>query len=126
MQRERRDANVKCGRPDEAITRALKAAKTSNFLYCVIVLTESPTLKSEPETGVQTEEMSSTSVMRIVPTGAVILRITTPVDGSLISRVTRSTVSWSPTFNPAFAPTLRMIWPLSTAATSPETEIVRV
>ncbi len=62
-------------------------------VYCVIVLTASPTLKSEPDTGVPTAEMSSTSVRRITPTSVVILRMTAPVEGSLISLVTRLTVS---------------------------------
>ena len=61
--------------------------------YCVIVLTASPTLKPEPETAVPTAETSSTSVSLITPTGDVMRRMTWPVDGSLISLVTRSTVS---------------------------------
>src|ERR1700722_15884578 len=63
------------------------------LLYCVMVFTASPTLKPEPETGVPTAEISSTSVSRITPTGEVRRRITAPVDGSLISFVTLCTVS---------------------------------
>ena len=66
------------------------------FLYCVTVFTASPTLKPEPDTGVPTAEMSSTSVNVITPTCELMRRMTWPVEGSLTSRVTRSTVSWSP------------------------------
>src|SRR6185312_11014380 len=61
--------------------------------YCVTVFTASPTLNPFPETTLQTAEASSTSVTFTTPTGEVILRITLPVDGSLISCVTRSTLS---------------------------------
>ena len=44
--------------------------------HCVTVLTSSPTLKPEPETGVPTDEISSTSVSRMVPTSVAIFRIT--------------------------------------------------
>ncbi len=49
----------------------------------------SPTLKPEPETGSQTAETSSTSVAFTTPTAVERRRMTAPVDGSLISLVTR-------------------------------------
>src|SRR5271165_53665 len=96
-----------------------------NRRYWVTVLQASPTLKPAPETAVPTAETSSTSVSRITPTGDDMRRITCPVDGSLISLVTRSTVSWSPTFRPALPPTFSTICPPSTAATKPSTCTVR-
>jgi hypothetical protein len=61
--------------------------------YCVTVFTASPVLNPVPETAVHTAEMSSTSVTFTTPTGEANRRITFPVDGSLISLVTRSTLS---------------------------------
>src|SRR5579864_4681623 len=61
--------------------------------YWVTVLTLSPVLNPEPETGSQIAEASSTSVAFTTPTVVARRRITAPVVGSLISLVTRSTLN---------------------------------
>src|SRR5271165_1718655 len=94
-------------------------------VYCVFVFTASPVLNPDPDTTEQTEETSSTSVTFTMPIELLKRRRTCPVAGSLISLVTRSTLSSSPTFTPDFAPTFRITWPPSTAATRPWTTIVR-
>src|SRR6266849_1533356 len=101
-------------------------APAPHMNYWVTVFTASPVLNPVPETVVATAEISSTSVTFTTPTVVAMRRITLPDAGSLISRLTRSTFNWSPTFTPAFAPTLRMICPPSTAAISPSTTMVRV
>ena len=53
--------------------------------YRVTDFTASPSLNPEPETGMQTEEASSTSVALTTPTHVVRRRMTAPVAGSLIS-----------------------------------------
>jgi hypothetical protein len=67
--------------------------KRNHVAYWVTVFTASPTLKPVPVTGTPTAEISSTSVIRTTPTDEDNRRITWPLAGSLISRVTRSTLS---------------------------------
>jgi hypothetical protein len=66
---------------------------SAKLCYCVTVFTASPTLKPVPDTATATAEMSSTSVIFTTPTAEAKRRMTVPVAGSLISRVTRSTLS---------------------------------
>jgi len=67
--------------------------KRNAVAYWVTVFTASPTLKTVPVTGTATAEISSTSVIRTTPTDEDNRRMTWPLAGSLISRVTRSTLS---------------------------------
>src|SRR3954454_9862269 len=99
---------------------------TEKTRYWVTVLTASPTLNPAPEMETQTDETSSTSVTFTTPILVAMRRRTLPVLGSLISRVTRCTSSWSPTFTPFLPPTLSTMVSPSTAATRPSTTMVRV
>src|SRR4051812_19744374 len=74
--------------PQNAASRIAHRACGS---YWVRLLTASPTLNPVPETTAPTADPSSTSVILITPTGAVMRRMTLPLAGSLISRDTRST-----------------------------------
>src|ERR1017187_8456699 len=67
--------------------------------YCVTVFTMSPSLYPAPVAIAHTADCSSTSITFTVPMEVLSRRSTFPVAGSLISRGTRSTVNWSPTFN---------------------------
>src|SRR5215469_7696883 len=70
-----------------------KAGGAGADAYWAVDLTWSPVWKPEPETGAQTAEASSTSVALIMPMELVRRRMTAPVEGSLISFVTRTTSS---------------------------------
>ena len=75
------------------LSAAVLAEISMIFSQSVTVFAASPTLKPVPDTATATEEMSSTSVIFTTPTGEAKRRMTCPVAGSLISRVTRSTLS---------------------------------
>src|ERR1035438_7053849 len=94
--------------------------------YWAMFFTLSPVWNPEPETAEQTAEPSSTSVAWMTPTEVVRRRITLPVDGSLISLLTLTTSSLSPTLTPALLPTLSTICPPSTAAIRPSIVTVTV
>src|SRR5208282_1681290 len=89
-------------------------------------LTTSPTFAGPAPANVAVAESSSTSVTVASPTLSSTDLITLPVAGSFTTRTWRVTVSLSPTFTPAFLPTLIMsVFPVA-SATSPEITSVRV
>ena len=56
-------------------------------LYCVTVLTASPTLNPDPETGTATAEISSTSVTRSTPIAEASRRMTLPVESAMLTTI---------------------------------------
>src|SRR5271170_1594031 len=88
-------------------------------------LTTSPTFAGPAPANVAVAESSSTSVTVASPTLSSTDFITLPVVGSFTTRTCRETVSLSPTFTPAFLPTLMInVFPVA-SATNPETTSVR-
>src|SRR5579871_4905135 len=89
-------------------------------------LMASPTLAGAAPVKVAVAESSSTSVTVAEPTLSVMDLMTLPVAGSFKTRTGRLTSRMSPTFTPAFLPTLRMsVLPL-TSATRPLTSSLTV